>query len=239
MRARMRMRWDEVVDVIKDEVLPAFEEQGVKPTLRTIFYALVSREAIPNTQNAYNQLSRVLVRARMQKVFPWDFIEDRVRYVFNDFCDERLSEEDVRLVEEWCGDALNELSVESLLAASFDRYVPPASFGRWAEQPVVPEVWVEKDALAPTLRSWLADLEVNVRVCRGYSSWTFIYENVKEPAAVLERHERVVILYCGDLDPSGVDIQRFLHDALSYFGVTQRVETVSYTHLTLPTKRIV
>ena len=44
---------------------------------------------------------------------------------------------------------------------------------------------------------------------------------------MLETHEKVDILYCGDLDPSGVDIQRFLREALEYFGMDEsKVELI-------------
>jgi len=41
---------------------------------------------------------------------------------------------------------------------------------------------------------------------------------------VLERHEKTVILYCGDLDPSGVDIEKHANEALKVFGLDDRVE---------------
>lgn len=222
-----KVNWKEVVEVVKTEVVPAFNREGVKPTLRTIFYSLVSRNLIPNTKSAYKRLSEVLVKARKDGIFQWDFIEDRVRYVIRKFNDHRATEESLNAVEWYCKHKLDEIDINQLLNSEFDYLRVSSEVGYWAEQPVIPEVWVEKDALATTLDNWLWDLSVNIRVNRGYSSWTFIYENVREIKSLLENHEKVVILYCGDLDPSGVDIQRFLGEALEYFGMdSSRVELI-------------
>jgi len=222
-----RVDWKQVVEVVRDEVVPAFNREGVKPTLRTIFYSLVSRNLIPNTKSAYKRLSEVLVKARKDGIFAWDFMEDRVRYAIKRFSDYRATQDELDRVERYCREKVEEIDLNELLNSEFDYLGVSRSVGYWAEQPVVPEVWVEKDALASTLDNWLWDLHVNIRVNRGYSSWTFIYENVRELRDILESHEKVVILYCGDLDPSGVDIQRFLREALEYFGMDEsKVELI-------------
>lgn len=213
-----RVKWSKVIESIKNDVLPTFYRQGVKPTLRTIFYALVSRNIIPNTKSSYKRLSEVLVEARKKGVFPWDFIEDRVRYTMGKFDDYKPSEDVLGYVERECRDILEVLDINHLLDTQFNYLKVPLYVGYWADQPVVPEIWIEKDALATTIDNWTRDLYVTIRVNRGYSSWTFIYNNVQDLRRILENHNGVVVLYLGDLDPSGVDIQRFLDEALSYFG---------------------
>jgi len=223
-----RVKWDRVVEVVRNDVLPFFQSQGVKPTLRTIFYALVSRGVIPNTKSAYKTLSRVLVEARKAGIFPWDFIVDKTRVVYRYFRDGAPDEGEIESTRLLCGQKLESLSIQKILSEWFDYLVPGSwSVGRWAEQPAVPEIWIEKEALADTVRSWVYDLEVNVRVNRGYSSWTFIYDNARELGEILKRHERVVVYYLGDLDPSGVDIERFLREALQFFQLPEdRVQLV-------------
>jgi hypothetical protein len=66
-----RIDWKGVVDRIKRE-LPWFLERGITPTLRTLFYRLVSLEIIPNTDQAYKQLSSTAVKARKEGRLPWD-----------------------------------------------------------------------------------------------------------------------------------------------------------------------
>lgn len=220
------VRWAEIVNIVKDECFPYFQGQGVKPTLRTVFYWLVSKGLIPNTKSAYKGLSKALVRARQEGVFPWDFLEDKVRYCIQNFNDRALREDKVKEVEERARAKLNAINLEELINEWFDWLIPSSWTGFWAGQPVVPEIWIEKEALVETIKNWTRSYEVNIRVNRGYSSWTFIYENVKALKSVLERHDKVVILYLGDLDPSGVDIERFLKEALDYFDITERVKLV-------------
>jgi len=222
-----RVDWKRVVEIVKSEVVPAFNREGVRPTVRTIFYSLVSRNVIPNTKSAYKRLSRVLVEARKDGIFAWDFVEDRTRYVLSNFRDGYYTEKSLETTESFCKSKLDEINIEKLLAEYFDWLKLHGKAGYWSEQPIVPEVWIEKDALAKTIENWTLDLSINIRVNRGYSSWTFIYENIRELKNVLETHEKVVILYCGDLDPSGVDIQRFLREALEYFGMDEsKVELI-------------
>jgi len=217
----MRISWKSVVNVVKDEIVPFFENEGVKPTLRTIFYALVSRNIIPNTRSSYQRLSKVLVEARKDGIFAWDFMEDKTRYAIKNFSDYRPTSKELDWIEDMCKRKVEELDVNELISSKFDHLRISGRIGYWANQPIVPEIWVEKDALATTIDNWTYDLYVNIRVNRGYSSWTFIYENVKDLSGILDEHDKIVILYCGDLDPSGVDIQRFLNEALRYFGMDE------------------
>jgi len=212
---KTKVNWSEVVNIVKYDILPQFEKQQIKPTLRTLFYALVSKNAIPNTKSAYKRLSRVLVDARKKKMFAWDFLEDKTRYTVKRYSSKYPTEEELDGVKDSCEYWLNKISLEELLKEWFDWLKITPNIGYWAKQPLVTEIWIEKDALAETIKAWTKN--INIRVNRGYSSWTFIYENVKELRTLLEKHEKVIILYLGDLDPSGVDIERFLKEALEYF----------------------
>jgi len=116
---------------------------------------------------------------------------------------------------------LEELNINEMINETFDYLKPWITVNRWAEQPTVCEVWIEKEALASTLQSWLSGKEIPIRVNRGYSSWTFIYNNVQSLKWTLQKHDKVIIYYTGDLDPSGLDIERFLQEALEYFGLAR------------------
>lgn len=74
-----RLDWG-VVERISQE-LPSFEERGITPTLRTLFYRLASLEVIPNTNQAYKQLSNVTVEARKDGRLKWDCFADEGRLV--------------------------------------------------------------------------------------------------------------------------------------------------------------
>ena len=59
--------------------LPWYIEHGIKPTLRAIYYRLVSLKIIPNTKSAYGSLSDNVVLARQENRIEWDAISDSVR----------------------------------------------------------------------------------------------------------------------------------------------------------------
>ena len=216
-----RTNWNQIVEEEIPKALEFFQSEGVKPTLRTLFYRLVSLGLIPNTRSAYKQLSRKLVQARKKGLFAWDFLEDKVRYTIDKYDATYRSEEDLTQCKERCEYRLENIDIKRLIENEFGWLTVSDWIGFWAKQPVTVELWIEKDALAATFDSWLSDLEITIRVNRGYSSWTFIYENVQALKRKLEDHDKIVILYAGDLDPSGVDIERFLREALDYFGITQ------------------
>jgi len=76
----------------------------------------------------------------------------------------------------------------------------------WAEQDSPPEVWLEKQALATVFLPVVDRLQVTLQICRGYPS-------VSTLVAAKDRRVRN-ILYFGDWDPSGVDINRSIEEEL-------------------------
>jgi hypothetical protein len=72
---------------------------------------------------------------------------------------------------------------------------------------------VEKGTLLGLVESWFGDLGIPRVALRGYSSQTLVDDVVDqvtaEVARDVERDARpAVLIYCGDYDPSGVDIPR-------------------------------
>lgn len=89
---------------------------------------------------------------------------------------------------------------------------------RWKGQRYYVEMWVEKDALAGFLSPLCEELGVGLVVSRGYTSYTFKQEARARFHGKLfghdEKSREPVLLYLGDLDPSGYDIYRCLRDEL-------------------------
>jgi len=214
---RKRLDWRPIVEKAI-EATGEFNRRGVKPSIRSIFYWLYSKAIIPNTVPAYKRLSAKLVDARKRGLVPFDAFQDKTRITLGRLFD-RVPEADVEGFREKVEKRASEIDLMELVDSYFDGMKPIVWVGRWANQPIVVEVWIEKEALASTIKGWLLGAGVTIRVGRGYPSWTFIYDCVSELRKVLGRHERVIVLYLGDLDPSGVDIQRFIQDALDYFGL--------------------
>ncbi len=215
------LNWDRDVLPYVREAIKHFGSMGVVPTLRTIFYYLVSKNVIPNTKNSYKHLSRKMVTWRKKGIFAWDVLIDKVRIVYGKHeVNHNLEEWRLEEYRSELEEALENLDIDKLI----DMYLPSEPWfyvDKWAEQNVIVEVWIEKEALGETIKNWCNGLGVVIRVNRGYSSWTFIYNNVQQLRNVLQKVEKVIVLYLGDLDPSGVDIERFLRKALRYFGLDE------------------
>jgi hypothetical protein len=58
---------------------------------------------------------------------------------------------------------------------------------------------------------------------KGYPSLIFLYKCIEELKALIDRynldHENIHIKYCGDLDPSGEDIDRYIKYRLKQLGI--------------------
>jgi ribosomal protein S13/5S rRNA maturation endonuclease (ribonuclease M5) len=157
-------------------------------TVRQIFYRLVALHEYPNKEQSYKKLVNVLVRAREEGLVDADRIVDfsRPEYMNNSHyrsLPEKL-QEDVKLFIE-----------------NFD-------LDRWSLQPVYIECWIEKEALSRVIYPVCRKYRVNLIVARGYSSYTQIRKAVER----FPENKKVVILYLGDHDSSGLHIQQKLEE---------------------------
>jgi hypothetical protein len=196
-----------------------YEENGHYPQmLRHFYYILLQKEALvvyPKTgkadpaDQAYKWVSALLVDARENGEFPWSGIVDSGRREF----------------PRWRGTSLQEF------ADGCQRAVYTLDPWRLQEKRV--EVWVEKDDMADVLDRIVAGLRIPVYVAKGYGSAT-VKNDARKRYGDGSRH---VLLYCGDFDPSGLDIERELRDNLAaheVFPIIERV-TLTYEHtLDLP-----
>jgi len=82
---------------------------------------------------------------------------------------------------------------------------------------------VEKNGIVEQLRAWFGDLGVPVLALGGYSSQSYVDEVA---ADVSESGRPAVLLYAGDFDPSGEDIDR---DFCARAGCFDRVVRVALT----------
>ncbi len=85
----------------------------------------------------------------------------------------------------------------------------------WSHSPYRVEVWCESDSIAgvawPVANEW----DVPLMVCRGHASETFAYSAA---AAWNESDQLPVVLYIGDHDPAGLDIEESLRAKLTTFS---------------------
>jgi len=189
----------ETIDLIEqcDAILEeSVEESGGYLTLRQLYYQSVSRDIIANNQREYSKLSDVMNNARLAGLIDWEHIGDRTRAV--------------RALTHW-----------STPASVIDSAYYSFRMDKWVGQRVVPEIWIEKDALVGVFERVCQEFDVPLFSCRGYTS-------ISEMFAAAQRirnrsrsnSQSTEILHFGDHDPSGIDMTRDVQERLSLLSRT-------------------
>lgn len=201
------MKYRLVVTYVND----ILNQYTIKLTLRQIYYRLVARHGYPNTNSAYTQLSKQLVKARERGDVDETRIEDRSR--------------------EFLGGDYPFDSLEDFITYRFETFLnSPTYYARkmWTSQPEYVIVWIEKDALSRVI-STVAD-QYNVTTCpsRGYASYTYI----KEALATLPEDKDITILHFADHDPSGIDMTRDVEERFHNYSTLDviAVERIALNH---------
>jgi hypothetical protein len=86
-------------------------------------------------------------------------------------------------------------------------------------QPWIVCLGVEKNGLVEQLRAWFDDRGLPVLALGGYASQSY----VKQVRQYIGQERPAVLLYAGDFDASGVDIQRDFVERTGCFGQVERV----------------
>jgi len=166
-------------------------------TLRQLFYRLVAAELLPNNQTTYKGLSSRTAAARREGRFP-DLI-DKTREIHEDASFSSVSD-----------------ALDTLAAGWYRRY-------RTAGQAQSVYLSVEKRGLVEQLRSWFGDRGLPVVELGGYCSQGHV-DRVRRHVA--DQARPAVLLYGGDFDPSGEDIDR---DFVARTDCWAKVERVALT----------
>ncbi|MGX1025535.1 hypothetical protein RKD38_000216 [Streptomyces ambofaciens] len=165
-------------------------------TVRQVMYRLVAAGLLPNTAPMYRRLSSRLAQARRDGHFP-DLI-DTIR--------------EVHVPPSWP-------DADAFLADIPQQFRLDRTRGQeWALY-----VAAEKDTLRQLLTGWLAEYGIPVLVVRGFGSQSYA-DVVRDRARSDPRP--VTLLYIGDFDASGSDIER---DWVKRTDCWERVERVLLT----------
>ncbi len=182
--------------------VPIVRSYGGNITLRALHYRLVAK-GMTNTIQHYKRVIGAMKAAR------WDGILN-----FDDFVDhdrEKLGETKSKVVD--LDDSINEAKVQiGIWMTAYYR-------NRWENQPIYPEVWIEKKALISVFEQPCKRKRVALCPCKGYPSLTFLYDAYTRFRVAYNYDKELVILYYGDYDPSGEDIPRNIRDTLAEMGV--------------------
>jgi len=200
-------------------------EYNEAPTLRGIYYRLISIGVIPNTRSVYKGLSRVLSDARLEGTFPWGLMVDNVRASTG-----AGDETTLKTVKHWAStetrDKLTRLENAFTAISNPHVYFRPA---RWAAQEKRVVLAIEKDAILGAVKSVTQRMDIEIFPLRGYSSTTFM-KQLAECVSRLSRYGEVQLLIITDYDPSGEDIARDVEDRLrDKFGVDCTAEKILLT----------
>lgn len=168
-------------------------------TLRQLHYAVFSAARIEydNTPADYKRLSRATTGARRTYRFlELQGVEPDGRATIN---------------PAWIVDETREAVVVNMWE-NVDGYLDTVKrcYRRdyWATQPNYCEVWSEKATVLGSLRPLADELGVKLRVCKGYGS-TGMESRIGEDFDSIKKP--IHVLFLGDHDPSGHDIQRDIH----------------------------
>lgn len=175
-----------------NKIIAEYAGQGFDLTLRQLYYQFVSRDLIPNTQRSYNNLGSIINDARLAGLVDWDAIVDRTR--------------NVQSLSHWNSPR------EIIGAVSHSYHVD-----MWESQPVRPEVWIEKDALAGVFAGVCREFDVPYFSCRGYTSQSEMWAASQRLLQWKKLRQRPIILHFGDHDPSGKDMTRDIIDRMKLF----------------------
>jgi hypothetical protein len=171
-------------------------------TLRQIYYRLVAAGHLENTRSKYNDLSNLIKHMRLDDWMPWEVLEDRVRRV----SEKRGWEDHNEFMEAHVDDFLE--GYERCYFQDQERYV---------------ELWTEKDALSQVFEKVAYPYCIRAVTCRGYQSITFLDGFRQRARSAQSRGQIPVILYFGDMDPSGYQmleaIKQTLEDEMDLWGV--------------------
>lgn len=175
-------------------VVSEYMGQGFTLTVRQLYYQLVARAVIENTEKSYKRITGIVNDARLAGLMDWDAIEDRTRAF-------------VRRAR-W-------KSGEQILKAAADSF----HMDMWAMQSERVFVIIEKEALVGVLEATCQKWDVPILAARGYPSGTVLREfAVTDIIPSLRVSQRPMIIHLGDHDPSGLDMSRDLRERMELFA---------------------
>ena len=178
-------------------IISEYQDEGMTLSLRQLFYQMVSKDMIPNTQRSYKRVGDIVSNARNAGLMSWSAIEDRNR--------------DAYLPPAWSNPS------EIVYAAAQQFRVD-----RWEGQENYVEIMVEKDALSGVLMPTCSKYHVRFTANKGYSSSTMLFEAGRRINKIATSQDSNVqefhIIYAGDHDPSGMDMTRDVEDRVKLYS---------------------
>jgi hypothetical protein len=203
--------WQAILDVARQ----TYKDEGsIAQTVRHYYYKILSSGVVklltPDGSAAlYGLICRLLVKAREDRLFPYHAIADPGRRSANTYMG-------VESVEEY--------STQAFRAGQYYQNI-------WLSQPRYIELWCEKDGQLSFLAQATSRYRVPTHITKGYPSLSIMEQAARRFAA----WPKSLLLYVGDFDPAGLDIERYVEARLEAFGVYPEVKRIALTHGQLAT----
>lgn len=154
-------------------------------TLRQIFYRLVAAGALQNQRSKYQALSVLCSQMRKDSELSWSVMEDRTRTV----SDKKGFQDQATFLKQELDSFL--VGYSRCLVQQQENYV---------------ELWVEKDALSSIFYNAAWPYCIRVLTCKGHPSTSSLQEYASRAEEAQKQGRQPVVIYGGDLDPSGWQI---------------------------------
>jgi hypothetical protein len=173
-------------------IIAEYLDQGLKLTLRQLFYQFVARALLENVFQNYKRLGRIVSDARDGGLIDWDAMEDRVREVHTHSAWDDPADM-IDTAARWYAENL------------------------WRGQMYRPEVWIEKAALLGVVEGVCNELRVPYFATIGNSSQPLLYDAGKRFATYLDRGLTPLVLHLADHNPNGIDMTRDVMERLAHY----------------------
>ena len=185
-----------------NQIIDEYRAAGYTMTLRQVYYQLVAKAIIENTERSYKNIGNLIKNGRLAGYIDWSAIEDRTR--------------NLRKQPAWDSPA----QILEVAAESYKRDL-------WETQDHYLEVWVEKDAQIAVVEESASRLNCPCFSCRGFSSATIMHDAALRFIEKTEHGKKCVLVYLGDHDPSGLNMTRDINERLDVFGVNVDVRRIA------------
>jgi hypothetical protein len=183
-------------------IIETYQEQGYSLTLRQVYYQLVSRGIIENSEKSYKNIGDLINNGRLAGLIDWNAIEDRTRYL--------------RELAHW----ENPKEIIEGAARQYRRDL-------WEDQPRYVEIWIEKDALIGITEQTAQGYDVPCFSCRGYTSQSEMWGAAQRMIRANKAGKECFIIHLGDHDPSGIDMSRDIRERLAMFGADVTIDRIA------------
>ena len=187
---------------IIEKGIPIVESYGGNITLRALHYRLVAA-GMTNDVKHYKKVVAAMTEARWNRELSFDAFVDHERETLGETKYEETS------VSEKADEAKSQIK---LWATGYRK-------NRWENQPIYPEVCIEKKALQGVFEGPCNRYSVALNPCKGYPSITFLNDMANRFNEAQRQGKQGIILYFGDYDCSGEDIPRSIGESLEKMGV--------------------